>query len=146
MEDRFAYGNASSVGGRVDLLLADAANKALILSPYANYLVATQQIAPVAAVDETNPSKLRSIVASRGSSKRFPAVLSTSTSWWGGSGIHHSFESWGKALLGKTGKQVPSKYLGDNLKYPVYWDDYGAYYRAWFQGRGFQFLRRSVVV
>ena len=127
---RFGYGNAASLGGTVDLLLlADAANRALILSPYANYLVATQQSAPVAAVDETNPSKAAINCGIEGLVKEIPSGFEHQHIMVVGSGIHHTFESWGKILLNKTGKQVPSKYTGDNLKYPVYWDDYGAYYR-----------------
>ena len=127
---RFGYGNSASVEGTADLLLlADAANKTLILSPYANYLVATQQIAPVAAVDETNPSKAAINCGIEGLVQEIPNGFEHQHIMVVGSGIHHTFESWGKVLLGKAGKQVPSKYLGDNLKYPVYWDDYGAYYR-----------------
>jgi hypothetical protein len=127
---RFGYGNAVSLGGTVDLLLlAGAADRAMILSPYANYLVATQQCAPVAAVNETNPSKAAINCGIEGLVKEIPGGFEHQHIIVVGSGIHRTFESWGKTLLRKTGKQIPSKYTGDNLKYPVYWDDYGAYYR-----------------
>jgi len=127
---RFGYGNAVSLGGTVDLLLlASAANRAMILSPYANYLVATQQCAPVAAVNETNPAKAAISCGIEGLVKEIPSGFEHQHIMVVGSGIHHTFESWGKTLLRKTGKPIPSKYTGDNLKYPVYWDDYGAYYR-----------------
>ena len=46
-----------------------------------------------------------------------------------GQGVGKTFQVWGEALLERAGKNVPSKYDGDTLKYPVYWDDYGSYYR-----------------
>lgn len=127
---RFGYGNSASLGGTVDLLLlADAANRALILSPYANYLVATQQCTPAAAGNETNPSKSAINCGLEGLVKEIPRGFEHQHIMVAGSGIHHTLETWGKILLNKSGKQVPSKYTGDNLKYPVYWDDYGAFYR-----------------
>ena len=127
---RFGYGNAASLAGTVDLLLlADADDKAMILSPYANYLIATQQSTPAAAVDETNPGKAAINCGIEGLIKEIPAGFEHQHILTVGTGIHRTFESWGKMLLSKSGKQVPSKYTGDNLKYPVYWDDYGAYYR-----------------
>jgi len=127
---RFGYGNAASVGGTADLLLlTDAANKTLILSPYANYLVATQQSMPAAAVDETNPGKNAINCGIEGLVKEIPSGFEHQHIVTVGAGIHRTFDAWGKLLLGKAGKQAPSKYAGDNLKYPVYWDDYGSYYR-----------------
>jgi len=127
---RFGYGNAASLGGTVDLLLlADADHKALILSPYANYLVATQQCAPVAAVNESNPSKGAINCGIEGLVEEIPVGFEHSHILVAGVGIGRTFRSWGAALLQRAGKKIPSKYTGDTLKYPVYWDDYGSYYR-----------------
>jgi len=127
---RFGYGNAASLGGTVDLLLlADKDRRAMILSPYANYLVATQQSAAAASEDETNPSKLALNCGVEGLVTELPGGFEHQHLLVVGLGIHNTFESWGKALLARSGKQVPSKYSGDNMKYATYWDDYGAYYR-----------------
>jgi len=127
---RFAYGNASSLGGTVDLLLlADNDYQTAILSPLANYLAATQQSLPVASQDETNPSKLAISCGIEGLVGEIPAGFQHAHLLVVGKGIGDTFERWGKALLDKAGKNIPSKYEGDTLKYPVYWDDYGSYYR-----------------
>ena len=127
---RFGYGNAASLEGTVDLLLlADAAYNALILSPYANYLVATQQCAPVAAVNETDPSKGAINCGIEGLVEDIPAGFEHAHILLAGQGIGKTFRLWGEALLKRAGKKIPSKYEGDTLKYPVYWDDYGSYYR-----------------
>jgi hypothetical protein len=132
---RFGYGNAASLGGTVDLLLlADEAYKTLILSPYANYLVATQQSAPVAAVDETNPSKGVINCGIEGLVEDIPAGYEHAHILVVGQGIGKTLRAWGETLLKRAGKKIPSKYAGDTLKYPVYWDDYGSYYRE----RGFK--------
>jgi hypothetical protein len=127
---RFAYGNASSLGGTVDLLLlADSKYDTAILSPFANYLVATQQSMPVASQDETNPSKLAISCGIEGLVGEIPTGFQHAHLLVVGKGIGNTFQSWGRALLEKAGKKIPSKYEGDTLKYPVYWDDYGSYYR-----------------
>jgi hypothetical protein len=127
---RFGYGNAASLGGTVDLLLlADEAYKTLILSPYANYLVATQQSAPVGSMDETNPSKGAINCGIEGLVEDIPAGYEHAHILVAGQGIGKTFRAWGETLLKRAGKQIPSKYAGDTLKYPVYWDDYGSYYR-----------------
>ncbi len=46
-----------------------------------------------------------------------------------GEGIDSTFRQWGQALLTKSGKQAPSKYDCETMRHPVYWDDYGGYYR-----------------
>jgi len=121
---RFGYGNAASVGGTVDLLLlADPTYKTLILSPYANYLVATQQCAPAASRDETNPSKGAINCGIEGLVEDLPAGFEHEHILMAGQGIGETFRAWGAALLKRAGKQIPSKYAGDTLKYPVYWDD-----------------------
>jgi hypothetical protein len=127
---RFGYGSASSVGGTVDLLLlADKERDAMILSPFANYLVATQQSAPVASHDETEPSKATINCGIEGLVEEVPAGYKHEHLLVVGTGIDRTFRQWGEALLTKAGKQIPSKYACDTMKYPVYWDDYGAYYR-----------------
>jgi hypothetical protein len=127
---RFGYGAASGLGGTVDLLLlADKDHDAVFLSPFANYLIATQQSAPVATRDETNANKLAISCGIEGLVDEIPVGFGHAHILVAGHGIHSTFEKWGQALLAKAGKKIPSKYWGDNLKYPVYWDDYGAYYR-----------------
>lgn len=128
---RFAYGNASSLGGTVDLLLlADTEYKAIVLSPFANYLVATQQCSPAASVDETNPQKVAINCGIEGLVEDIPAGFEHQHLMVFGKGISDTFLNWGRALLERTGKDIPSKYKGDNMKYPVYWDDYGSYYQT----------------
>jgi hypothetical protein len=127
---RFGYGSASSLGGTVDLLLlTDKDYETAILSPFANYLVATQQSLPVAAQDEANTNKLAITCGIEGLVEEIPAGFEHAHLLVVGKGIGDTFRSWGQALLERSGKKIPSKYQGDNLKYPVYWDDYGAYYR-----------------
>jgi hypothetical protein len=127
---RFSYGAASSLGGTVDLLLlADKDYDTAILSPFANYLVATQQSLPAASRDETNPSKLAISCGIEGLVEEIPAGFEHAHLLVVGRGIGKTFQTWGEALLERAGKKIPSKYDGDTLKYPVYWDDYGSYYR-----------------
>ena len=127
---RFSYGAASSLGGTVDLLLlSDKDYATAILSPFANYLVATQQSQPVASRNETNPNKLAISCGIEGLVEEIPAGFEHAHLLVVGQGIGKTFRSWGDALLERAGKKIPSKYEGDNLKYPVYWDDYGSYYR-----------------
>lgn len=127
---RFGYGTASTLGGTADvLLLADRAFDAMLLSPLANYLVATQQSAPVAAADETEAFKGAISCGIEGLVDEIPVGYKHEHLLVVGTGIGPTLREWGQALLAKAGKQVPSKYEGDTLKYPVYWDDYGSYYR-----------------
>jgi hypothetical protein len=127
---RFGYGPASNVGGTVDLLLlANQDYDTMLLSPLANYLVATQQSAPVASQDETEPAKAAINCGIEGLVEEIPAGYKHEHLLVAGKGIDRTFREWGHALLTKAGKQIPSKYEGDTMKYPVYWDDYGAYYR-----------------
>ena len=132
---RFGYGTASSLGGTVDLLLLlDKDHRAVVLSPFANYLIATQQNAPVATMDETEPNKLAINCGIEGLVQQIPSGFEHAHIMVAGNGVSNTFGLWGRALLDRSGKRVPSKYEGDTLKYPVYWDDYGAYYR----GHGFK--------
>ena len=127
---RFAYGPASSLAGTVDLLLlSDADYETLILSPFANYLVATQQSLPIASQDEYEPNKGAINCGIEGLVQKIPPGFQHEHIMVVGSGPQSTLRDWGQALLRRTGKEVPSKYNGDNMKYPVYWDDYGAYYR-----------------
>jgi hypothetical protein len=128
---RFAYGPATSVGGNVDiLLLADRNLDSIILSPFANYLVATQQSTPVATRDESLTTKGEIACGIEGLVQQIPSGFHHETIMVAGEGITGTLRQWGSALLDKSGKQTPSKYSGDNLKYLTYWDDYGAYYNT----------------
>jgi len=137
---RFGYGGASSLAGTVDLLLlSDADYETLILSPFANYLVATQQSLPVASQDEYEPNKVGINCGIEGLVQEIPAGFQHEHIIVVGSGPPATLRKWGQALLDRTGKKVPSKYEGDNMRYPVYWDDYGAYYREHgFKEEGYQ--------
>lgn len=127
---RFAYGSASSLGGTVDVLLAsDSAYDTVILSPFANYLIATQQDEPVATRDESDSTKIAINCGIEGLVQEIPRGFEHEHIMVVGKGVDATFRTWGRALLAKAGKNVPSKYEGDNMKYPTYWDDYGAYYR-----------------
>jgi hypothetical protein len=127
---RFAYGSASSLGGTVDImLLTDKDLDTLILSPLTNYLVATQQSEPVAPKDETEPAKAAIACGIEGLIQNLPVGFKHEHIMVVGDGVTKTINQWGQALLDKSGKKVPSKYDGDNLKYPTYWDDYGSYYR-----------------
>jgi len=127
---RFATGLGTTVGGTVDLLLlTDSDFHTLVLSPFANYLVATQQNEPVTARDESEPAKSAITCGIEGLVENLPPGFKHEHILVVGDGVTKTLNQWGQALLVKAGKQAPSKYEGDNLKYPVYWDDYGAYYR-----------------
>jgi hypothetical protein len=127
---RFAYGPASSLGGSVDVLvLSDNQYDTLVLSPFANFLVATQQSQPVATRTETDPTKAAINCGIEGLVEDIPSGFEHANILIVGNGITRTLREWGRALLDKSGKPAPSKYAGDNMKYPTYWDDYGAYYR-----------------
>lgn len=127
---RFAYGPATSLSGTVDvLLLSDSEYNTAILSPFANYLVATQQNAPVATMDESDATKGTINCGIEGLIQNIPSGFKHEHILVVGNGVASTFRMWGSVLLEKAGKKVPSKYEGDNMKYPTYWDDYGAYYR-----------------
>jgi len=117
---RFGYGSASSLDNTVDLLLlSDPDYNTVILSPFANYLVATQQ-----------SSKSQINCGIEGLVEEIPVGFKHEHIMVVGTGIGRTFRQWGQALLDKARKKTPSKYTGDTLKYPVYWDDYGGYYQT----------------
>jgi hypothetical protein len=127
---RFAYGPASSLGGTVDvLLLSDETYRTVVLSPFSNYLVATQQSKPVATEGETQPTKAAINCGIEGLIDELPPGFEHSNILVAGTGVTRTLREWGGVLLQKAGKPIPSKYTGDAMKYPTYWDDYGAYYR-----------------
>jgi hypothetical protein len=124
---RLAYGDAYSLQGTVDfLLLADSSYNALILSPFSNYLVATQQSQPQSTLNSISRGSINCGI--EGLVQDLPAGFEHKHILVAGRGIHNTFQEWGGALLAKAGKKVPSKYQDDTLKYPVYMDDNGAYY------------------
>jgi hypothetical protein len=127
---RFGYGTACQLNGTVDLLvLADKDLDALLLSPSANYLVATQQSAPLAVQGDSAISTRAINCGIEGLVEEIPVGFKHENLLVAGEGIDQTFRKWGQALLAKSGKQSPSKYEGNTLRYPVYWDDYGSYYR-----------------
>jgi hypothetical protein len=120
---KLTQGDASSIPGTVDiLLLADRARNTLVLSPFANYLVATQESRP-----SGRPVTIDCGI--EGQVSDIPAGYEHKHILVAGTGIHDTFEKWGRVLLERAGKPVPSKYADDVLKYLVYMDDYGSYYR-----------------
>ncbi|HEX4424170.1 MAG TPA: hypothetical protein VH079_02140 [Terriglobales bacterium] len=124
---RLAYGDAYTIQGTVDfLLLADHSYNALILSPFSNYLVATQQSQPQSTLNSISRGSINCGI--EGLVEDLPAGFEHKHILVAGRGIHNTFQEWGGALLEKAGKKVPSKYQDDTLKYPVYMDDNGAYY------------------
>jgi len=124
---RLAYGDAYTIQGTVDfLLLADRSYNALILSPFSNYLVATQQSEPQSTLNGISRGSINCGI--EGLVEDLPAGFEHKHIIVAGRGIHNTFQEWGGALLAKAGKKVPSKYQDDTLKYPVYMDDNGAYY------------------
>jgi hypothetical protein len=124
---RFGYGDASSLAGTIDfLVLSDEDSRTLVLSPFSNYLVATQQ---------SSPATTRNMLSNRvincgieGLVAEIPAGFEHQHLLVFGQGTHTTIQAWGQALLRRSGKKVPSKYADDSLKYPVYFDDAGAYY------------------
>ncbi|HEV2268446.1 MAG TPA: hypothetical protein VGR92_03210 [Steroidobacteraceae bacterium] len=127
---RFSYGPAGSLGGTVDvLLLSDQSLDAMVLSPFSNYLVATQQSRPVATETETDQAKATIDCGIEGLIPELPAGFTQSNILVAGAGITDTLRAWGHVLLQGAGKPVPSKYTGATMKYPTYWDDYGSYYR-----------------
>jgi len=139
-EHRRSYGPASSSLGTVDLLLlTDEENETVILSPFANYLTATQQSLPLASNTETNPTKAFISCGIEGLVEELPAGFEHQHIMVVGQGVNRTFKAWGDTLLARAGKLRPSKYTGDTLKYPTYWDDYGSYYRQHnFKEEGFK--------
>lgn len=126
---RFGYGPATALSGTVDvLLLSDAKYHAMVLSPFSHYLVATQQSRPVATQTEPDPTKASINCGIEGLIKDIPPGFEQDNVLVVGSGVTRTLRYWGRLLLKRAGKAVPSKYAGVTMKYPTYWDDYGAYY------------------
>lgn len=124
---RFGYGSACSLEGTVDLLvLADKDFNTVLLSPSANYLVATQQSAPINAGQNSSRAINCGI---EGLVEEIPAGYNHEHLLVAGEGIDSTFRQWGQALLIKSGKRALSKYDCETMRHPVYWDDYGGYYR-----------------
>jgi hypothetical protein len=124
---KFGYGKSSSIQGTVDLLLlSDDSHKALILSPFSHYLVATQQSTLLTRKDQISRGIINCGV--EGLVDELPSGFEQKHILVAGRGINETFGTWGKALLDQAGKKTPSKYQDDTLKYLVYMDDAGAYY------------------
>jgi hypothetical protein len=124
---RMAYGDAYSAQGTVDpLVLSEPGYRTVILSSFSNYLVATQQSRPLAPENDISRGSISCGI--EGLVQEIPAGFEHKHIMVAGQGIHNTFEEWGRALLEKAGKKIPSKYRDDTLKYLVYVDDAGAYY------------------
>jgi hypothetical protein len=124
---RLAWGDAQSVQGSVDpLVLSDSGYRTVILSAFSNYLVATQQSGPLAPGKDMSRGTINCGI--EGLVQEIPAGFEHKHIMVVGQGIHNTFQEWGRALLQRAGKKVPSKYQDDTLKYLVYMDDAGAYY------------------
>jgi hypothetical protein len=124
---RLSHGDGFSIQGTIEpLVVSDPTYRTLILSPYDHYLVATQQSKPLGLKDAIARGTITCGI--EGLVKEIPPGFEHSTIMVTGQGIHNTFYAWGRALLEKAGKPVPSKYQDDTLKYPVYIDDAGAYY------------------
>jgi hypothetical protein len=124
---RFGYGDAASVVGTVDFLLLSKQNyPTVILSPFNNFMVATQQ---------NTPSTRRTIGAAQiincgieGLVDELPVGFEHQHIMVASNGVNRAIKIWGQALLDRSGKKIPSKYQDDTLKHLVYDDDAGAYY------------------
>jgi hypothetical protein len=124
---RLSYGDAFSIQGTVEpLVVSDPTYRTLVLSPLDHYLVATQQSKPLGVTDGLSWGSINCGI--EGLVEEIPAGFEHSTILVTGQGIHNTVYEWGRALLRNTGKQIPSKYQDDTLKYAVYVDDAGAYY------------------
>lgn len=127
---RFGYGPATTLSGTVDvLLLYGESDETMVLSPFSNYLVATQQSRPVPTETEPDPTKAVIDCGIEGLIPDLPAGFAQSNILVVGNGVTRTLREWGHVLLKKAGKPALSKYAGVTMKYPTYWDDYGAYYR-----------------
>lgn len=137
---RFGYGPATALSGTVDvLLLSDQNYDTMVLSPFSHYLVATQQSRPVPTQTEPDPTKAVIDCGIEGLIPDIPPGFQQSNILVVGNGVTRTLRQWGHVLLKKAGKPVPSKYAGVTMKYPTYWDDYGAYYREHgFREKGFK--------
>ncbi len=124
---RLAWGDAQSVQGSVDpLVVSDEGYRTVILSSFSNYLVSTQQSGPLGMGNEVSRGAISCGI--EGLAQEIPAGFEHQHIMVVGQGIHNTFQEWGRALLEKAGKKIPSKYQDDTLKYLVYMDDAGAYY------------------
>jgi hypothetical protein len=124
---RLAYGDAYTIQGTVEpLIVSDPGFRTIILSPFSNYLVATQQSRPLAVADTVSRGSISCGI--EGLVQEVPAGFEHKHIMVFGEGIHKTFQDWGHALLTRAGKTPPSKYQDETLKYLVYMDDAGAYY------------------
>ena len=135
---KFGRGSAGSIAGTVDILvLADEGRNTVVLSPFQNYLAATQQSSTVAIRRGIASSMISCGI--EGLTPSLPAGFEHKNILVAGKGVHSTFEKWGSALLQRAAKPIPSKYADDVLKYFVYMDDYGSYYREHgFKEEGYQ--------
>ena len=124
---KLTYGDAYSAQGTVDpLVLSDPGYRTVILSSFSNYLVSTQQSSPLAS--ENSMSRGAISCGIEGLVQDIPAGFEHKHIMVSSQGILSTFQEWGRALLERAGKNAPSKYQDDTLKYLVYVDDAGAYY------------------
>jgi tetratricopeptide (TPR) repeat protein len=124
---RLAHGDPDSVQGTVDpLVLSDPGYRTVILSAFSNYLVVTQQSGPLPRGNEISRGAISCGI--EGLVQEIPAGYEHKHIMVVGQGIHNTFQEWGRTLLARAGKKIPSKYQDDTLKYLVYMDDAGAYY------------------
>lgn len=135
---RFGYGDAFTIQGSVEpLVVSDAGYRTAVLSPFADYLVATVQSRPLAQPDSLSRGSISSGI--EGLVRDLPPGYEYQTIMVFGQGIHATIDDWGRALLERAGKARPSKYQDDTLKYFVYMDDAGAYYwQHGFKERGYK--------
>lgn len=124
---RLAWGDPFSNQGSVDPLVTSAPDyTTLILSSFGNYLTSTQQNGPIPQADQISRGGIscgiEELVPDLPAGFEHKHILVT------GHGIHNTFAEWGKMLLERSGKEPPSKYQDDTLRYLMYMDDAGAYY------------------
>ncbi|MBZ5564489.1 MAG: hypothetical protein LAP13_18970 [Acidobacteriia bacterium] len=126
-DHRLGWGDAFTNQGSVDPLVTSAPDyTTLILSSFANYLIATQQSGLSPMADQISRGGISCGI--EGLVPDLPSGFEHKHILVAGHGIHNTFTEWGKMLLEKAGKKPPSKYQDDTLSYLLFMDDAGAYY------------------
>ena len=111
---KLSNGNAAAIAGTVDILLLADQERNTAIHPVREYLVATQQSGPLVLRGEIS----RSVVSCgiEGLVTDLPAGFEHRHILVAGAGVHNTFENWGRALLKRSGKPVPSKYADDVME------------------------------
>lgn len=117
-------------------LLFDAHSHAVVISPAANFMLASMHGGGDAGISSAFNARVGSL----------PAGFSHRTIMAFASGINAAWETWGRGLLALEGAQRPANDADVGLRYLGYWTDNGAsYYYDYDRRRGYAGTLRTLI-